>query len=92
MRAVNIVVSGLEAIRAIEEYPLASVVRVSVGRVDASGEFLVPQTFSEYLIENADYLELTSEQPVEWSPDKPAGTYRNEDIWHFVDKHRNAGA
>ena len=77
-----------EELRAIEEIT-GQLVRVSVGVVDASGEFLVPQTFSSYEILGDDFTELMSAGPA-WALNKPAGTYRNEDLWVFIDRQRSA--
>jgi len=30
------------------------------------------------------YINLNSANPI-WNPSKPAGTYFNEDLWHFID-------
>lgn len=35
-----------------------------------------------------DYTELMSANPV-WAPNKPAGTFRKDDLWHFVDLIRS---
>lgn len=35
-----------------------------------------------------DYQELMSAYPT-WSPQKPAGVFRKEDLWHFVDLIRS---
>lgn len=37
-----------------------------------------------------DYTELMSGNPA-WAPNKPAGTFRKEDLWHFVDLIRSRG-
>jgi len=37
-----------------------------------------------------DYQELLSPYPT-WSPQKPAGVFRKEDLWHFVDLIRSRG-
>lgn len=79
-----------EEIRSIEEIPPQSVM-VMVGKTDASGEFLVPQAFSIYMIEGDNYTELNG-PPTAWAPDKPDGTYRNQDLWHFIDILRNTNA
>lgn len=79
-----------EDIRSIEEIPPLSVM-VMVGKTDASGEFLVPQAFSIYMIDGDMYTELNG-PPQSWAPDKPDGTYRNEDLWHFIDILRNTNA
>lgn len=79
----------LEEIRSIEEYT-GSLVRVLVGTVDADGEFIIPQNFQSYEISGEDLKELMSESP-EWAEGKPAGTYRNEDLWVFIDRARAKG-
>lgn len=35
------------------------------------------------------YTELMSPNPV-WAPNKPAGVFRKDDLWHFVDLLRQA--
>jgi hypothetical protein len=35
-----------------------------------------------------DYTELMSANPL-WAPTKPAGVFRKEDLWHFVDLIRS---
>lgn len=72
-----------EDIRSIEEVPSISV-NVMVGKTDSTGDFIVPQQFSLYMIDGANYVELNG-PPTSWAPDKPDGTYRNEDLWHFID-------
>lgn len=79
-----------EEIRSIEEIPPISVM-VMVGKTNASGEFIIPQAFSIYIIEGDNYTELTG-PPTSWAPDKPDGTYRNQDLWHFIDLLRNTDA
>lgn len=37
-----------------------------------------------------DYKELMSANP-SWAPNKPAGTFRKEDLWHFIDLIRSRG-
>jgi hypothetical protein len=64
-------------------------VRVTVGNVDANGAFIFPQQFQVYFVTGADYAELNG-PPTTWAPDKPDGTYRNEDLWHYVDLQRAA--
>ena len=76
----------LEGIRSIEEYT-GEMVRVLVGEVTAAGVFVVPQQFTIYEIKGDDFAELMSAGPA-WAPDKPAGTYRNEDLWVFIDRER----
>jgi hypothetical protein len=84
-----------QEIRSLEEVPASpgapGYVRVQIGRVDETGAFLVPQQFEVYEIRNRMYEQLVGE-PGEWAPDKPAGTFRNEDLWHFIDRIREATA
>lgn len=75
-----------EEIRAIEDYTNEKV-RVTVGSVDENGVFIHPQNFEVYDIVGDDYAELVSDGP-EWAPGKPAGTYRRDDLWRFIDKLR----
>lgn len=79
-----------EDLRTIEEVPGISV-RVSVGKTDASGEFIVPQQYELYMIDGDMYTELNG-PATEWAPDKPDGTFRNQDLWHFIDILRNTNA
>lgn len=82
-----------EEIRALEEYSPTpkepGYVRVQVGRVDASGAFIVPQSFDVYEIRGNSYEALTGPAGP-WAPDKPAGTYRTDDLWFFIDRARAA--
>ena len=77
-----------EDIRTIEEVPNQSV-SVVVGQTDSAGVFLVPQQYRTYVIEGENYTELNG-PPTTWSPDKPDGTYRNSDLWYFVDLLKQA--
>ena len=77
-----------EDIRSIEEYT-GEMVRVLVGEVTPEGAFVVPQQFEIYEIKDADFDELMSAGPA-WALNKPAGTYRNEDLWIFIDRQRSA--
>lgn len=79
----------LEDICTVEEV-VGHAVRISVGRVDQDGKFIVPQQFSRYEIVGADFDDLMASSP-EWAPNKPAGTYRNEDLWRFIDIIRARG-
>jgi hypothetical protein len=73
-----------EDIQSLNEYPEQEIVRVVVGSTDSEGVFLVPQQFNTYEIQGDMYTELVG-PPTSWAPDKPDGTYRNEDLWHFID-------
>ncbi len=81
-----------EEIQSIVEYQQTpnsqGCVRVTIGVLNEEGVFLTPQNFESYEIYGDDYNELIG-PPTAWALDKPIGTYRNEDLWHFVDKYRN---
>lgn len=88
MREINIPAQQVfEEIRSIEEIPPISVM-VMTGKTDLNGEFIIPQAFEIYMIEGEMYRELNG-PPQSWATDKPDGTYRNEDLWHFIDILRN---
>lgn len=76
-----------EEIQSITEFPDIKLVTVVTGIVDDSGQFIVPQQFSTFQIQNEMYDELLSANP-SWDPEKPAGTYFNQDLWHFIDMLR----
>jgi hypothetical protein len=73
-----------EEIQSLQEFPEEQLVTVIVGVTDAEGVFIVPQQFKTYQITGDMYTELNSANP-SWDPAKPAGTYFNEDLWHFID-------
>lgn len=86
-----------EEIRSLEEYPgdgvTPGVVRVTVSRVDEEGRFMPTQAAQPaYVIEGQDYDMLVGDGDGWAEPGKPAGTYRNEDLWHFIDLQRAAAA
>ena len=86
-RTVNIPASTvIEAIGSINETP-GICVNFLVGKVDQSGEFIIPQQFDNFIVSGDDYKELNG-PPTSWAPDKPTGTYRNDDLWHYVDLQR----
>jgi hypothetical protein len=74
----------LQEIQSFEESPINKLIRVVVGNVDAEGAFVIPQYFKMYEIRGEMYDELNSANP-SWNPTKPAGTYFNDDLWHFID-------
>lgn len=76
-----------EEIQSITEFPDIKLITVVTGIVNADGEFVVPQQFSTFQIRNDMYDELLSGNP-SWDPEKPAGTYFNQDLWHFIDMLR----
>ena len=87
MRTSNISYTVSEDFRSIEEYP-GEFVRVSVGAIGSNGEWAVPQQYMTDVISNENYSELLSASPA-WAPEKPAGVYRNDDLWVFIDRERN---
>lgn len=76
-----------EDISLIDETPGLQV-RFLVGRKDETGNWIVPQEFQIFLVTGEQYTELNG-SPLDWCPDKPVGTYRNEDLWHYVDLARS---
>ena len=65
-------------------------VRVVVGILNTDGvTFNTNLGIKEYRIVGDDLVELNG-PPTAWSPDKPTGTYRNEDLWHYIDKARQS--
>jgi len=81
----------VEEIQSLEEYPNARHIRVTVGKLGLNNEFVVPQQFSLYKIQDEMYTELNG-PPTSWAPDKPDGTFRNQDLWHFIDILRSTNA
>ena len=73
-----------EEIQSLQEFPEEQLVTVIVGVTDAEGVFIVPQHFRTYQITGDMYTELNSANP-SWDPEKPAGTYFNDDLWYFID-------
>jgi hypothetical protein len=81
-----------EEIANIDENPSTRVVHVRVAMVDPdTGKYDMRLGIEEYNIYGDDYDELTG-PATSWAPDKPTGTYRNSDLWHFIDKQRNENA
>lgn len=76
-----------EDINLIEETPGIQV-RFLVGQKEANGNWVIPQQFETFIVSGKQYVELNG-PPLEWCPDKPIGTYRNEDLWHYVDLARS---
>lgn len=83
-------VEAFEDIISLTEYP-GRLVRFNVGPVDGNGNLLSPERVEGHELSGDDFAELVSENP-EWAPSKPAGTYRNEDLWVFVDRKRAENA
>lgn len=82
-------------IRSLEEVPTSpgspGYVRVQVGRVDETGSFIVPQQYDVYEIRGRMFEQLVG-PAAEWAPDKPNGTYRNDDLWYCIDRILEATA
>ena len=77
-----------EDISLIDEAPGLQV-RFLVGKKESNGNWLVPQQFETFIVKGDQYTELNG--PAQsWCLDKPTGTYRNEDLWHYVDLQRNS--
>lgn len=83
-RTVREEISSLQESPPTVNAPGRVMVTVTVERVDGAGTSTVPEQYETYTIEGDDFAELTGEPPA-WAPDKPPGTYRNADLWHFID-------
>jgi hypothetical protein len=62
-----------------------------VGEKDDQGNFVFdqPQNFKSVEIDGLYYQALMSPNPP-WSPDKPAGTFRRNDLWEAINaKQKN---
>lgn len=89
-REINIPAQQIyEDIYSLQELPEAQSVRVVVCVTTQEGEFIVPSQCQEYMITGEMYVELNSANP-SWNPTKPAGTYFNADLWHFIDLIKQA--
>ena len=60
-------------------------VLVGIGSNLPDGEFAVAesQTYETYIIQDADYVDLMTGKG-----DKPAKTFRRDDLWQYVDSER----
>lgn len=90
-REVTVPVQTLREEIAVVEEAIGVYVRVTVGILKADGTFDLSIPVKEYRIMDEHLAELTG-PPTEWAPDKPDGTYRNQDLWHFIDILRNTNA
>ena len=75
-----------EEIAVIEE-AVGVYVRVTVGVLKSDDTFDLNIPIKEYRITGDDLVELNG-PPTTWATDKPSGTYRNEDLWHYIDLFR----
>lgn len=96
MRTVTIpAVSFCEEIFTLQEYPGDKVtpghVNVEVRRCNEEGVFL-PGASTSFQIEGDMYEMLVGDGQGWAQPDKPVGTYRNEDLWYFIDHIRAMNA
>ena len=84
--------SYTEDIMTIYETPGVGV-KVDVGVLAEDGQSFDNASYKpqEFLISGEMYTELNG-PPTSWAPDKPDGTYRNQDLWHFIDILRNTNA
>jgi len=82
----------VEDFMSIDETP-GSRVKVFVGVLRADGQSFDVEKYppKAYIIDGDNFAELNG-PPTSWAPDKPYGTYRNQDLWYFVDKLRNPHA
>jgi hypothetical protein len=71
--------AAVETINDFTEYPGRSV----TVRVFRDGD-----PHSSYLIDGAEYQQLLGDGAGWAAPGKPLGTFRNEDLWYFIDHKR----
>jgi hypothetical protein len=75
-------------IKSIEELPPMAgnlgVITIRVGAVDTDGQWVDSYDTQTVQIDGARYDVLVADSPPDWAPDKPAGTYRNADLWHYI--------
>jgi len=65
-------------------------VAIAIGAKDKdTGEFVPNQTFDTIIISGKLYDALLSANGNGLVPGKPAGTFRKEDLWPFIDKIRS---
>ena len=84
--------SYTEDIMTIYETPGVGV-KVYVGVLAEDGQSFDNASYKpqEFLISGEMYTELNG-PPTSWAPYKPDGTYRNQDLWHFIDILRSTNA
>lgn len=71
------------------EHSIGGMVKVLVQKyATENGITVALDSSSMYTIHGPDYEELMSPTP-SWAPNKPAGVFRKEDLWHFVDLIRS---
>lgn len=64
------------------------IVSLITGAIDASGKF-TPSLMGSFdpaltqIIDGANYAALMSANPA-WASAKPAGVFREDDLWHFI--------
>ena len=63
-------------------------VAVAVGLVE-DGEFIPGQIFDTIYISGPDFEDLMSADGGGLTPGKPAGTFRKDDLWPFIDRVRD---
>lgn len=90
-REVTIPAQNLREEIAVVEEAIGVYVRVTVGVLKPDNTFDLSLPIKEYRITD-EYLTELNGPPTEWAPDKPNGTYRNQDLWHFIDILRNENA
>lgn len=76
-----------EEITQIIHYPGEKIeITVQAGRY-INNKFKAEMFVQTLCVSDTDYAELLSANP-SWSPNKPAGVFRIDDLWHYIDKYR----
>lgn len=90
-RDITIPIQTLREEIAVVEEAVGIYVRITVGVLKSDNTFDFNIPIKEYRITGDDLAELNGPPP-SWAPDKPNGTYRNEDLWHYIDLQRAENA
>lgn len=81
----------IEEIHAYTHVKSQSIITIAVGLCDSNGDFIEDQDYETLALKGQDYIDMLSENggPESPSPGKPAGTFRKDDMWYFIDLIRS---
>jgi hypothetical protein len=91
MREIGVIQQAVSEDISYYEHSIGGNVKILVRKYSTqNGIVTILDSSDLYMVHSADYEELMSAYP-SWSPQKPAGVFRKEDLWHFVDLIRSRG-
>jgi hypothetical protein len=91
MREIGVIQQSISEDITYYEHSIGGNVKVLVRKYSIQDNIVTTlDTSNLYMVHGTDYEELMSANPP-WSPQKPAGVFRKEDLWHFVDLIRSRG-